>query len=197
MAHALQDAGFPVLLVDTNRWNIQSARMEGLPTRHGNILTEELLDRLDLGGIGRFLAMTPNDEVNALAALHLRGLFGRAEVYQVAPRQRTERNETTAPRVRTRVLFRPEATSRYLDDRFASGAIIRTTRLTPEFDFDDFVETHGRSAIPLFVISDAGRLKPCVASDAVAPKPGQTLIALTDPLPADEGPPAYPADSPG
>ncbi len=131
IAHALQESGFPVLLVDTNRWNIQAARMEGLPTRHGNILTEELLDRLNLGGIGRFIALTPNDEVNALAALHLRGLFGRAEVYQLPPRQRTERSETRPESVRTRFLFGPEVTPRYLDERFARGAVIKTNAPEP------------------------------------------------------------------
>ena len=37
------------------------------------------------GGLGRLLAMTADDDVNVLATLHFRELFGRAGVYQLAP----------------------------------------------------------------------------------------------------------------
>ena len=35
--------------------------------------------------IGRLLALTPNEEVNSLAALHFAGLFGRENVFQLTP----------------------------------------------------------------------------------------------------------------
>ena len=41
----------------------------------GNILSEELLDEIELAGIGKLLALPPHDEVNSLARLHLAVLF--------------------------------------------------------------------------------------------------------------------------
>jgi hypothetical protein len=39
------------------------------------------LEDLELGGIGRLLALTSNDEVNSLAVLYCADLFGRAQVF--------------------------------------------------------------------------------------------------------------------
>ncbi len=182
IAHALQDAGFQVLLVDVNRWNIQAARMEGLPTREGNILSERLLERLNLGGIGRFLAMTPNDEVNSLAALHLRSLFGRAEVYQIFPHRRSEKQESAPQSVRARLLFGEDVINQLLNERFEQGAIVKITKLTEEFNYEAFQRRYQGTAILLFVINESGQLKVVTVDDEMAPKPGQTVIALVDPV---------------
>ncbi len=182
IAHALMAAGIPVLLVDVNRWNIQAARMEGLPTRQGNILSDRLLQGISLGGIGRFLAMTPNDEVNSLAALHLRGLFGRAEVYQLFPRRRSESDEAAAESVRARFLFGKDVTNILINERFAQGALVKTTKLTEEFNYAAFNRQYQGTAIPLFVIRDGGQLRIVTANEDVSPQPGQTVIAIVDPV---------------
>ena len=83
IAHAVQTAGFPVLLVDNNRANINSARMEHLATAYTSIMSEHALDAAEEAGLGRLLAMTADDDVNVLATLHFRELFGRVEVYQL------------------------------------------------------------------------------------------------------------------
>ena len=65
----------PVTLVDSDWNNVHSAREEGLQAVQVNILSEHLEDDLDLGGIGRILAITPNSELNTLAALHFTEIF--------------------------------------------------------------------------------------------------------------------------
>src|SRR5690606_5026847 len=67
IAKAVQEEGFAVKLVDSNRENIAAARLEGLRTRHGNVLSDTLQEEMDLNGLGRLLAMTPSDEVNGMA----------------------------------------------------------------------------------------------------------------------------------
>ncbi len=188
IAHALQEAGFQVLLVDVNHWNIQTARMEGLPVREGNILSDQLLERISLGGIGRFLAMTPNDEVNSLASLHLRGLFGRAQVYQFFPLRLAEGKESAAESVHARFLFGEDVTNQLINQRFAQGAVVKATKLTDEFNFSAFQRQHEGTAIPLFVIREGGNLQVVTVNEDLAPKPGQTVIALVDPVATAEGP---------
>lgn len=182
IAHALQDVGVAVLLVDSNPWNIHTARMEGLRTRLGNILSEQLVAALNLGGLGRFLAITPNDEVNSLAAVHLRAIFGRANTYQLMPYLQKEKHEEAPHSVRARYLFSNDATNVELNQRFAAGAVVKATSLTAEFTFADFRKMYGESALVLFVVSESGKLHVEVAGEPSSPKPGQTVIALVQPL---------------
>jgi NhaP-type Na+/H+ or K+/H+ antiporter len=183
IAHALQDAGITVLMVDSNPWNIHTARLEGLRTRLGNILSEQLVAALNLGGLGRFLALTPNDEVNALAAVHLRAIFGRANTYQLVPYLQKEKQEIAPHSVRARFLFSEDATNVALDERFAAGAVVKTTRLSEEFTFADFRRMYGDEALVLFVVTELGKLRVEVAGEPSFPKPGQTVIALVQPPP--------------
>ncbi len=177
IADALQQAGYPVLLVDTNRWNAQTARMQGLPTAAVNILSEQTLEDLDLGGIGRFFGMTPNDEVNSLAAIHMIPLFGRSETYQLFPSSRSESKPAAADHLRARFLFHPDLTYRSLQEHFDRGAVIKATKLTEEFGYEQFQEQYEHRALPLF-LSEKGTLTVITDSDKIAPHPGQTVIAL-------------------
>ena len=59
-----------------------------------SVLSDEAVTDLDLRGIGRLLAFTSNDEVNALAVERYARVFGRREVFQLAP---TERAGSTVP----------------------------------------------------------------------------------------------------
>ncbi len=70
MAKSIEEAVFVVKLIDTNRAHVSAARLAGLGAHTANIHSESVLDDLDLGGIGRVVAMTSNDEVNSLACLH-------------------------------------------------------------------------------------------------------------------------------
>ena len=49
--------------------SIQQARLNGLPTILGSVVSQDVHERVELSGIGRLLAITPNDEVNSLATL--------------------------------------------------------------------------------------------------------------------------------
>ncbi|MEW4527018.1 sodium:proton antiporter [Maioricimonas sp. JC845] len=180
IAHGLQEAGFPVLLVDTNHWNIQQARMEGLRTAQMNILSEQTVNDLDLGGIGRFLGMTSNDGVNSLAALRLADIFGRAEVYQFTPIRKAEKQEEAAHHLRARFLFGPDVTYEVLDEKFAAGWRIKITKLTQEFDYAAFRAQYGDEALVLFTCQN-GQLTVRTTDSKSVPTAGQKLIAMVAP----------------
>jgi hypothetical protein len=196
IAEVVQREGFPVLLVDLNQANITAARMAGLPTCWANIGSEYAREELDLSGIGRLLAMTPNDEVNGLAAREFVELFGRSEVYQLAQKpgqiESLERLTSDAP---GRVLFRAEANFDQLDERLEAGFAIRATSLTAEFDYDSFLRHYGSSAEVLLVLDASGRMKVATADVTLSPLPGQKLISLVEPQ--QETPAPQPATSAG
>ena len=183
VAQALQDEGCQVMLVDTNQHNISTARMAGLPTCYASVLSEHVLEELELGGIGRLLAMTPNDEVNSLAAMEFIDVFGRAGVYQLSPEVAdTVRQSQVSSHLRARILFGRDVTSARLRFRLATGATIKKTKLSDEFDFDRFRELYGESSVVLFVIDPSGEVTICTSDEDPAPTSGQTLVSLVDPV---------------
>lgn len=183
LAQALQKAGFKVILVDTNWNNITAARLQGLPTFYGNILSENIVDDLDLDGIGRLLAVTPNDEVNSLAALHFADIFGAQNVYQLAtvPASSTTRRSSISSRLRGQILFDKDITHSDISGRMEQGATIKLTSLTNEFTFDSYCTLYGDKALPLFLVRKDGTLGVFSSADTLDPKPGQAIIGLVHP----------------
>lgn len=183
IAKAVQDAGFRVLLVDTNYAHIQKARMEGLPVFYGSILAEYTDDEIDLSGIGRLLALTPNDEVNALAVVKYTKVFGRQNVYQLAPTSNEpNRRQAVSQSLVGRFLFGPAVTYEYLDERFRQGGTVKTTRLTPEFDASAFREQHGGNALPLFTLMPSSELLIASSNEPPRLQTGTSVISLVDPV---------------
>jgi NhaP-type Na+/H+ or K+/H+ antiporter len=178
VAKAVKDEGFAVLLVDTNDAHVHDARMAGLPAECMNILAEPVQNELDMSGIGRLLAMTPNDEVNAMASRELAHLFGRANVYQLPDSSGDSHRRGLAQHLRGRLLFAKAATSRELESRFERGAVVKKTKLTEAFTWQDFREHYGPSALLLFVVAGKNALTVCAADQQNEPRPGQTMIAL-------------------
>lgn len=182
IASALAKDGVHVLLVDTNQRELVAARMEGLPTFWASVLSEYARDELELGGIGRLLAMTPNDEVNALACQEFLDFFGRAEVYQLPTKAiSTERREPVSTHRLGRRLFAVDLTYHRLAERFAEGATVKTTPLTAEFDYRAFRDRYADTATVLFSIDETGRVTIATVDSPLNPRPGHRLISLISP----------------
>lgn len=181
IAKAVQEEGLPVLMVDTNPGNNAAARMVGLPMNYASIGSEFVQEEIDLGGIGRLLAMTPNDEVNTLAVMGFAERFGRAEVYQVAAVESSSaRTEAVGAYRRGRTLFDRPTTIEELENRFTAGATVKKTTLTEDFTLEDFITRYGESALPLFTLEENGNLIIATDEKDMQPKPGQMLVALVD-----------------
>jgi NhaP-type Na+/H+ or K+/H+ antiporter len=178
IASALHREGYHVLVVDSNRAHVLAARRAGLPTHHARALSPQFLEDVDLAGMGRLLALDPDDERNCLAVLQLLPVFGRSEVYRLPTTADGDEGEPVSPRLRGRTLFRPDMSYDKLADYLEHGAIIKTTPLTDEFDYRAFQEHYGGTAIPLFVISARGRLSVVTADTRANPKAGDKIISL-------------------
>jgi NhaP-type Na+/H+ or K+/H+ antiporter len=188
-AKTLLDLGLRVQLVDTDYFRMREARMAGLPAVYGNPLSERTEQDLDLRGIGRMLAVSANDDTNSLAALHFTETFGRSEVYQLSDdRPTVPRGEGAGPsHLRGRRLFGANATYREMERRYDAGARLRRTRLSEEFEIEDFVNKHGNRAIPLFLIQNDGTRLYVFATDGKpTSKPGDVLVSLV--LPEEDRP---------
>ena len=154
--------------------------MAGLSTYFGNVLSERAMEGLDLDGVGRFLALTNNDEINSLAVLQFTHIFGRSEVYQLKTRGRVrDESSSVARSLLGRILFDEKATYLHLREKFTQGAIVKSTPLTPEFDYKAFLEKY-TSAIPLFLIKPHHRISVFNRDTNLTPEPGHTILSLVE-----------------
>ena len=190
IAAALDSAGVPVLLLDRNSREVMQARMQGLRAARADIFDEEDFEHLDLSGMGKFLAATPNDELNSLAALHCAEHFGRMNCYQLAPDRSS--NEAASPTWRGRTAFGESWTSTILGERVAHGHRLRTTALSPEFDLAALEERHGPAAVRMFWVKSDGTLHVTEGGKAPPVGAGDVLVSLLDPehLQTEESTPA-------
>lgn len=181
LARVLHEEGFRTLLVDTNRAALTAARLDGLEAVHGNILSESLADGLDLTGIGRLWAVTPNEETNSLACVRFAGDFTRAHVYQVA--SDAEGQEEMKEHLRGRILFGGDVQYRVLRDRIQSPQwTVRRTKITEQFTLDDHRAEHGDDALPLWLITKGPGGSPWIrvftTDHRPDARPGDLLVAL-------------------
>jgi NhaP-type Na+/H+ or K+/H+ antiporter len=180
IARALKLDNHQVLLIDGNRGSVTQARLAGFDATHGDILDHDLMEYLDLGGIGRILAVCPNDEVNTLAALHFaEEVFDKRHCYQLANPDRVKDGQPNLLRCQT--LFGPDASYRALDHALQKGMVVRATKLTVEFTLADLMEQVEGESIPLFLIHANGRFQVVTAEEPYDPQPGTTLIHLSRP----------------
>jgi len=192
IAEVLQDVGLKVVLVDTNRGSVTAARMKGLSAYYGSGLSESVLKEIDMEGIGRLLAMTPNNETNSLAMLHFKHMFDSSELYQLVQDKDVEKasGKTISVQLHGRFLFGPECDYWSLSRKFARGASVKKTKLTTEFGYDDFMQRHP-AAIPLFLISEAGELSVFTKGAKPHVVPGSTIISIVDNSPDKAKPPVH------
>ncbi len=178
LAALVQEKGFRVRLVDSNRDNINAARMAGLPVYSGSILAERAVSEIDLGGIGRLIAATANDWVNTLAVQRYRGILGSANCYQLPPRGETDEKKSPHRHLHGRWLFARNASFGELEKRVLRGATVKATPLSESFDFAAFREMYGADALPMFVLTVEGKLNVIPAESKLDPQAGHTLISL-------------------
>ena len=181
IADTLHSAGVDVVVATVNRTDEQRTRMAGVRTFYGNVLDADVDLRLELSGIGRLFALTPNDEVNTLAARRFKDLFGRGETYQLSPSESLDGDDTSGVTdLGGRPIFREDATYDLLRNLLERQAI-RSTSLTSEFPFEAFRGEHGDDALLLFALRDHRLLIPAVDSPnpfSARLQPGDQLFWL-------------------
>ncbi len=181
VAAALRSRGIMVLLADTNYENIRLARLAGLNAVYGNVLLEETIEMLELSGIGRVMAFTPNDEVNTLVCQRFLRLFDRADVYRLSSAREGRPDKGGHSEMPGRRIFSKEATFATLASRLSGGWVVKVTTLSAEFTFEDFRTLYGPRAIILFTIAEDGRLSVMTDQKLADPQPGQSVVAVVNP----------------
>ncbi|QQL45802.1 cation:proton antiporter [Sulfuriroseicoccus oceanibius] len=174
---ALIEEGCQVLVIDTNYEKLAPARMAGISTQRASIVSEYIVEEMDLAGIGRLIAATPNDEVNSLAVQEFRHHYGSGNVFQLTPQDSASPERVSASsHLRGRNPFSGAPSVSQLNALCAKGAVIKKSAITDTFQISDFRARYGEDAIILFAVDDKGNIS-IHTDDAKLPDEGK-LISL-------------------
>lgn len=191
IAHALKAQEYRVLLTDSQWEHIRDARMEGLDTFYGNPVSSYADHHLDLMGIGKLLALSPQAGNNVAAGMRYRSEFGDDNIYTLlstADKETAEKHQLGSGH-RGQVLFDENMSFSKFASLLAQGWEIRETKLTDAFGFDDFIKTHEHNVVPLFAITPKGRHQAFVEDGDLKPEAGWKILSLTAPRPDEVVPP--------
>lgn len=180
IAKELKNNGFQVFLADPNWDDFSQAKMNDLPAYWGSPVTEHAERHINLTGLGYLLAITPHIELNALAARHYRQVFGPENIYTVKNFQveKSRGEEKLDVRQSGRYLFGENITYQDLSRMLYEGATVKTTELTEEFSFQDYLEKSDVQYIPLFAINPNGEIYVFTAKNDFTPAKGWKIIGL-------------------
>nr|WP_137676931.1 sodium:proton antiporter [Parerythrobacter lutipelagi] len=181
LAKQMETLKVPVTIVDQSWQRLASARREGLPTYHGEILNEATEHNLDLAPFQTLVAATENEAYNALVCNEFAYEIGRDSVYQLGESTDETDRYAMPPSLRGRALFESGFGVSDVNERQGEGWIFRKTRLSDEFDFEDAQEVLPDTAHMLLVVRESGRLRFFTHAARPEPRPGDTIVSFTPP----------------
>ncbi len=178
----LQEQDFKVILTDSTWENIRLARMEGLETYYGNPISEHADRNLNLVGIGKVLAVSGRSNLDTLACLKFKPEFGVENVYELKSTREKHiaDKHTVSTRHRGYELFGEDVSYGNLAYKLRNGAEIKSTQLSDEFTFEQYLEKYGERIIPLFAIDTKHRIHIFVTDGKMKPESGWTVMGLIE-----------------
>lgn len=179
LAVALQQTGHNVLMLDTSFNNWSQCRMVGLPAECASVLSDYVQEELDLSGIGRVMAVTPNDEVNALTMQEFSSIFGRQNIYRIPPWDyKKGRRSSEGGHAAGRWVCHPRVTHNLMRQQVRDGGTFKVTRISDEFTYEQFIERNGANCILFFTVDTNDNLNINTTEDPLKVKAGDTIVAF-------------------
>ncbi|PSQ69530.1 MAG: cation:proton antiporter [Bacteroidetes bacterium QH_1_64_81] len=157
-----------------------------------NVLSETVLDEVDLYGLGRLLITIPNDEVASLTALHFSEVFESTDVHQLAagPDSRHGGEDEMPKHMRGRPLFGGSTHYQSLKEHVDEGGTVALLTLADDYAEDEQQEYYTAdelsdhyddfSLVPLFILSE-GDVEVVSEMDQFRLRPDDRLLALLGP----------------
>jgi len=141
---ALKELEIDVLMVDGAYHRLRDARMAGLDTYYGEILSEHAEHTLETQHLSHVLCATENDFYNALVCKAVGPQFGRHRTFQLAtPRSSGEELWHLTLQQRGYFAFDPGASFDVLHQRLAEGWTVQATRLSAQFGWAELTDRLG------------------------------------------------------
>ncbi|MFY8274013.1 cation:proton antiporter [Pseudoalteromonas sp. SSDWG2] len=181
IARGLQEQEIEVHLSDPAWENCKMARMDGLPCYYGNPQSEHAERYLPLTNLSKVLALSPNRHHNALGIQYFSHLLGENKVFSLKSSQNhAKANKDSATFLSRQILFGDNGSYAKLSSLIAKGGKVSATRLSEEFDWQQYKEMNSE-AIPLFIIGSEKMVRIITEQMERPPEQGEKIVALQPP----------------
>ncbi|MGJ8573074.1 MAG: cation:proton antiporter [Hoeflea sp.] len=182
LAVKLKEAEVPVLLADQNWNHLAEARLANIPVYFGEVLSESAHHSIDPKRFSNLIATSDNDAYNALVCTDFGPELGRSHVYQIGrpdEKARQALNFTLGGRSLTK---EPVG---FLDlrEKLLKGWTFQLTRLSEEFDWEDYEASRPQGALVLMWIKPSGAI---VFAATASNSPGEKDRVLSFAMPKDD-----------
>ena len=188
LAQTLKKLDIDVLLVDGVYGRLKDARMAGVETYYGEILSEHAEHTLESQHLNYLLCATDNDFYNALVCKAEGRRFGHHRTFQLATHQAsgTELKQLTLQK-RGYFAFDPETSFERLEQLLAEGWTVQTTKLTAKHSWADFKARLDQASpdwLLLGGVSASGMLRLYSREQRFKLEPGWTALCFGPPTTA-------------
>ena len=183
LAKEMMNQKLAVTIADTNWDAIREARMSDIPVYFGNPMSDHAARTMEMSTIGSVLIMSPYKQLNPMIAYHFEYTMGKDNVWGLTSNEQSARpsHQVGEHYAKKLTLFDEGVTYGYLASAVNRGATVKTTRLTEEFDYQDYLDTYGARATPLIVIDDENRSHTVVNGEEIEFGEDWKIISLIVP----------------
>jgi NhaP-type Na+/H+ or K+/H+ antiporter len=180
LAGKLNELEVPNIIIDASWHRLRPARLAGIESHFGQVVSESADEILDFASMGYVLAATDNDAYNALVCTRFSNEFNRSAVFQM-PMPKADEHEKTGytSTLRGQRVFSEDALYEVLLQRHFEGWRFQKTRLTEEFSFDAYREKIDDQLFAALIVRQSGALVLDLAR--YKPDAGDTLVNFLPP----------------
>lgn len=183
LAIQLKNMNIPVLIADSGWYNMSRARLSGIRTHYGEILSEHAEMELELNDIGFLLATTSNDAYNAFVCSRFAAELGHSRVFQLPMHNAEEGQEKKSIKLANRgtIALKPTATKEELEHRHYRNWQFKRTRFTPAYTYENHLQTEPADALPLLLLRPDGSVAFHSEEFPLKPAEGDILLSYVPP----------------
>ncbi|MFC4023487.1 cation:proton antiporter [Oceanobacillus longus] len=183
LAKSLTKANIPAIIVDASWEHLGLARKAGVPTFHGDMLSEQTEHHLDTIPYDYMLALTSGRSFNSLVCTTFLPEYGRTNVFKVSPYTQFDNGHSSGvvSKVGGRILFDKKFSLEDLNEKVESGFVVRQTTLTEQYNLESYKKDKDPSTVFLYLVKPSGQLKFFSEEMRTVPVSGDTIVSLTPP----------------
>lgn len=172
----------PVVVSDTSWHRLRPARLSGIRTYFGEILSEQTDELMEWNEMGCLLAVTSNDSYNALVCSHFAREFGRNAVFQIPIFGEGEHESRALPRsVRGTEIFDREIPFEELQSRYYQGWRFKKTKMTENYTMAQFEMDRACGAMNILLLKGGRNAVFQTQGKSLQGEPGDILISFGPP----------------
>jgi len=182
LAVELKEMKIPVLIADSGWYNMSKARLSGIHTHYGEILSEHAEMELDLSEMGILFATTANDAYNAFVCTRFAPELGRNQVFQL-PMHSAPEQESKSIKLANRGIFAMAsvATIEELERRHYRKWEFKKTHFTKSFSYENHLQVESADALPLLLLRADGKVAFHSEEFPLKPEEGDVLLSYVPP----------------